>query len=178
MATLRIRSVLGRENGTLGVLHQSSLEAKEVHGSSIGTSTEARVHTYCAIVSNERVITLRFWNSTIEEISLGKISLQCVNASIDSVLDLCAAFDRHSATVSGRVWSELYQLVRFKLLSPCKSYHRRNVKRLAIDHYRTSLHQLGGSGPGLKRFIHMRRGPLLVHVILKMTRRLAHDDVE
>lgn len=60
MAALRIRSVLGRENGTLGVLHQCSLEAKEVLGSRIGTSTEARVHTYRAIVSNELVITLRF----------------------------------------------------------------------------------------------------------------------
>lgn len=147
MTALRIRSVLGRENGTLGVLHQSSLEAKEVLGSCIGTSTEARVHTYRAIVSNGLITTLRFWDFTIEEISISKISLQCVNAGIDSVLDLCATFDRHSATVSGRVWSELDQLVRFKLLSPCKSYYRRNVKRLAIDDYRTSLHQLGSSGP-------------------------------
>lgn len=177
MTALRIRSVLGRENRTLSVLHQCSLETKEIHGSRIGTSTETRVHTCSAIVSKELVITLRFWNSTIEKISLSKISLQCVHAGIDSVLGLCATFDGHSATVSGRVWSELDQLVRCKLLSPCKSYHRRNVKRLAIDHYRTSLHQLGSSGPGLKRFIHMRRGPLLAHVILEMTRRLAHDDV-
>ena len=45
VAARSIGFIHAREYSTLGVLHQGSLETKEIFGTRISTSTESRVHT-------------------------------------------------------------------------------------------------------------------------------------